>query len=91
MSSSNIRGKYKKVPEYSKAISIKKELNTSKAVIPFSTFFKNNNGKDVYSGFEKIPFKERDPDYKMILKEEFANNLKVEFKIFKSVIKFPSF
>lgn len=63
----------------------------SKIVIPFSKIFKSNKQIDIYSGKEKIPFQERDQDYKMILKHEFANDFKVEFKVYKSVITFPSF
>lgn len=63
----------------------------STIIIPFSKIFKNKKQSDVYSGTEKIPFKERDLEYKIILREEFANTLKIEFKIFKSVVKFPSF
>ncbi len=43
----------------------------SKIVIPFSLLFKNYKSYDIYSGTEKIPFNERDPEYKMILKQEF--------------------
>ncbi|MFX1302062.1 MAG: hypothetical protein ACFFBV_09150 [Promethearchaeota archaeon] len=63
----------------------------STIIIPFSKIFKGKKQSDIYSGTERIPFKERDPEYKMILRQEFANTLKVEFKIFKPVVKFPSF
>ncbi|MDX1798526.1 MAG: hypothetical protein R3255_07750 [Candidatus Lokiarchaeia archaeon] len=43
----------------------------SDMVIPFSRLFKNYKPSDIYSGIEKIPFKERDPEYKMILRQEF--------------------
>ncbi len=65
-------------------------LNLSEIVIPFSKLFRKYETSDIYSGNEKIPFKERDPEYKMILRQEFANILKVEFKVYKSVIKFPT-
>jgi hypothetical protein len=72
--------------------SIEKDLiNFSKIVIPFSKAFKSNKQIDIYSGQEKIPFNERDPDYKMILKQEFSNSFNIEFKVFRSVINFPSF
>ena len=63
----------------------------STIIIPFSKVFKNKRQLDIYSGNEKIPFKERDPEYKIILRQEFANNFNFEFKVFRSVIKFPSF
>jgi len=66
-------------------------FNISEIIIPFSVLFRKCESSDIHSGKEKIPFKERDPEYKMILRQEFANTLNVEFKIFKSVIKFPSF
>ena len=67
------------------------QFDISKIVVPFSRLFQNDKPTDIYSGTEKIPFKARNPDYKMILRQEFANKIKVEFKVFKSVIKFPSF
>jgi len=66
------------------------DIDISKLVIPFSKLNRSHKIPDVYSGREKIPFKERDPEYKMILRQEFANTLKIEFRIFQSVVKFPS-
>ncbi len=66
-------------------------IDFSKIVIPFSKVIGSSKPRDIYSGKEKISFKERDPEYKMILRQEFVNTLNVEFKIFKSVVKFPSF
>ena len=43
----------------------------SDLVIPFSRLFKSYKPSDIYSGNEKIAFKERDPEYKMILRREF--------------------
>ena len=43
----------------------------SNAIIPFSDFFHKIELVDVYSGKEKIPFKERDSEYKKILLTEF--------------------
>jgi len=44
------------------------EFNIAKVIIPLSTFFKNNNIQDKYLGSERIPFRERDLDYKSILR-----------------------
>jgi hypothetical protein len=63
----------------------------SRAVIPFSKIVGSPKPVDIYSGNEHIPFRERDPEYKVILKQEFANYFNVEFKVFKSVTRFPSF
>jgi len=48
----------------------------SKIVTPFSKIFKSYKPKDIYSGNENIPFKERDSEFKLILRHEFANSLK---------------
>ena len=52
------------------------QLNISEIVIPFSKLIGNHIPLDVYSGSEKIPFKERDPEYKMILRQEFSSLLR---------------
>lgn len=44
-------------------------------VIPFTKFFKREDSKDIYYGFEKIQFRERNPAYKIIFHEEFQNLL----------------
>ncbi|KKK77231.1 hypothetical protein LCGC14_2855710, partial [marine sediment metagenome] len=51
----------------------KNSLDLSDCVIPFSKLFKNYKSIDIYSGTCKIPFKDRDPDFKMILRQEFQN------------------
>ncbi len=69
----------------------KEHFDVSEIVIPFSRLFRKYESTDIYSGSEKIPFKERDPEYKMILRQEFANTFNVEFRVFRPVVKFPSF
>jgi len=54
-------------------IVLEKSTDLSQIVIPFTKMFKSNKSIDIYSGSEKIPFKERNPEYKMILRQEFAN------------------
>jgi len=54
-------------------IIFERKIDISQLVIPFSKMFKSYKQKDIYSGGEKIPFKERDPEFKTILKHEFAN------------------
>jgi len=34
--------------------------------------FKSYKPRDVYSGNENIPFKDRDPEFRMILRQEFS-------------------
>ncbi len=48
-------------------------LDISKIVIPFSRLFKKYNTSDIYLGTEKIPFKERTLEYRIILRQEFEN------------------
>ena len=47
------------------------DFEISQVVIPFSKICKSYKSSDIYSGSEKIPFKERDPEFKMILRQEF--------------------
>lgn len=49
------------------------ELVLSKIVIPFSEVLKSSDIPDIYFGYEKIPFKNRDPLYKSIMSQEFAD------------------
>ena len=51
-------------------------FNLSKVVIPFSKMFQSHKPTDIYCGKEKIPFRERETDYKMILRHEFSDLLK---------------
>lgn len=48
----------------------------SDLVIPFSKIFKKTNPLDIYSGTERVPFKEREPEFKMILRQEFSDFLR---------------
>jgi len=47
------------------------ELNFSNFVIPFSSVIKKLIPSDIYTGFEKIPFKAKDPEFKKIMMTEF--------------------
>ena len=49
------------------------ELMISKIIIPFSEVLKASGVPDIYFGHEKIPFEKRDPFYKSIIKQEFAD------------------
>lgn len=53
------------------------EIDYSEIVIPFSQIFKSYNPRDIYSGRENIPFKERKREFRLILKHEFSNLLKI--------------
>jgi hypothetical protein len=56
-----------------------REDDISRAIIPYSKIFKSYKAADIYSGNERIPFKERDPEFKLILRQEFADILKSGF------------
>jgi hypothetical protein len=47
-------------------------FNISSAIIPYSKMIKSPYASDIYSGEEKIPFHERNPEYITILRQEFA-------------------
>jgi len=53
---------------------LEREVDISQLVIPFSIAFKSFKLKDIYSGNERIPFKEREPEFIMILRQEFGKN-----------------
>lgn len=76
-----VENSYKKV--------LDNNIDISQLVIPFSKLNRNYKIPDIYSGKEKIPFVDRDPDYKRILKQEFIKTFN-EFKIYRPVVTFPS-
>lgn len=45
--------------------------NISNSVIPFSFMFKKNASPDIYTGEEIIAFRDKDSEFKQILKYEF--------------------
>ena len=47
-------------------------FNFSQVILPYS----NHSEKLIYAGIEKIPFKQRDPEFQLILRKEFASDLK---------------
>lgn len=47
-----------------------------KFLIPFSSIFKTKRINDIYTGNEKIPFKDRHPVYRALLKLEFEEAIK---------------
>ena len=53
------------------------DIDYSEIVIPFSKMFNSFKPRDIYSGNEIIPFKERKYEFRLILKHEFSNLLKV--------------
>ena len=78
MSSGNLDEIYHETNEDSYDSINELNIDFSKIVIPFSKVFNSYKSVDIYSGMERILFKDRDPEYKMILRQEFANYIKVE-------------
>ena len=52
------------------------EVILSELIIPFSEVLKTSNTLDIYCGYEKIPFEKRDPLYKSIMRQEFADAMR---------------
>jgi len=48
----------------------------SKIVVPFSEIAKELGAPDLYSGCENIPFENRDPLYKSVIRQEFADAMR---------------
>lgn len=62
--------------ENSKEVISENDIDYSEVVIPFSKMFKSYKPRDIYSGNERIPFKEKKQEFRMILKQEFSTILK---------------
>jgi hypothetical protein len=48
----------------------------SKIIVPFSEIGKELGAPDLYSGYENIPFENRDPLYRSIMRQEFADAMR---------------
>ncbi|MHA2390434.1 MAG: hypothetical protein ACXAEX_00555 [Promethearchaeota archaeon] len=79
MSSRTTENIYYKIFKNPYEILSEKEIDLTIIVTPLSKIFGSVESTDIYSGLEKIPFRERDPEYRMILRQEFANTLKSDF------------
>ena len=90
MSTGKIQNNYQEISRKSNDLILHDQFNISKAVIPFSKMFKSYKPRDIYSGNENIPFKDKDPEFKMLLRQEF-NGLKVTKYLSKSCSIFRSF
>ncbi|MFX0020523.1 MAG: hypothetical protein ACFFB1_15045 [Promethearchaeota archaeon] len=51
-----------------------------KMKIPYSNFYKLKQNEDIYSGNEQIPFKERHPIFKCLLRLEFEEAVREYLK-----------
>ena len=52
------------------------ETLLSKIIIPFADVLKSSKAPDIYVGYEKIPFDKRNPTYKSIMRQEFADAMR---------------
>jgi hypothetical protein len=52
------------------------ETVLSKIIIPFSELMGTNGAPDVYLRYEEIPFEQRDPVYKSMMRQEFADAMR---------------
>ena len=68
--------KNKRYPTYYDRVLTEQDYKLQRFIIPFSTFIPRRSAEDIYTGKEKIPFKERHPIYKAILKLEFEDAIK---------------
>lgn len=76
MSSGQLKRMFQKVVDHSPKSDLEEELDISRIIIPFSKIFKSYKHRDIYSGGEKIPFEEREIEFRMILRQEFSNVLR---------------
>ena len=53
------------------------EFVLSKIIVPFSEVMGDSHAPDVYAGYEKIPFEKRYPLYQTIMRQEFADAIRV--------------
>jgi len=76
MSSGKIEKFYNDVLKSRYNNSVDHYFSLSNCVVSFSSLSKNKLTSWIYFGNEKIPFKERHPEFRMILRNEFSNTIK---------------
>ena len=53
------------------------EFVLSKIIVPFSEVMGDSHAPDVYAGYEKIPIEKRYPLYQTIMRQEFADAIRI--------------
>lgn len=76
MSLETIKEKRLNLSENSDRIFVESKSTFIRLIVPFSRLMKNRNSLDIYTGEESIPFENRDPLFKSILRKEFSNAIK---------------
>jgi len=61
-------------------------FNMSKAVIPYSEIFNIKNKNDIYSGNENIPFRNKNPIFRSLMRIEFEDAMREYIISLKSKI-----
>ena len=68
------------ITEKEKEIEIKIEIELeyilSQMIIPFTNFLDNKHEPDIYSGQETIPFEQRHPIFKALMRTEFEDEIR---------------
>lgn len=67
---------YEDVQKSRKEVSPELYPSNSDYVIPFSKMFERKESRYIYIGDEKIPFTEKNPDFKTMLRHEFSKSVK---------------
>lgn len=65
----------KMLPRHFETITFFQE-NLSRIVTPYSSFFIVERKRDIYTGDEKLPFKQRHPTFRSLMKLEFQDALR---------------
>jgi hypothetical protein len=76
MSLQTLKEKNRNIPKKFDVNFIQSKNSFIKLIVPFSKFMKHLQSEDIYTGEESIPFENRDPLFKSILRKEFSNALK---------------
>lgn len=76
MSSGKIEKFYNDVLKSRYNNSVEHHFSLSNCVVPFSFMSKIKQSSWIYFGNEKIPFKERHPEFRMIFRNEFSHAIK---------------
>ncbi|MGB5910057.1 MAG: hypothetical protein WBH31_02570 [Promethearchaeia archaeon] len=76
-----IKDKIEKSIESSEKFLQSKDIRPHFGLITFSEFFRKSKSKDIYYGNEKIPFRNRHPIFKSLLRIEFEDAIREYLEI----------
>jgi len=75
MSSKSVKREHEEVIKFE--VMVEDHFDLRRAVISFSKLSEHSTPEYIYTGQEKIPFKNRHPEYQSILRNEFAFSIKI--------------